>query len=136
MPNGKNKNLDLFFKALKRKPSDLVFNPWFESDDENDLDPTAPQTRLDNLKSYMAERSNAEYLLLAEALGYQGGHFSGIPMTSERIILGDVAHKGITPAHVCQTRLQRTSNTNKHANRDRDGYGHQHRHRDTNGHTD
>lgn len=103
-----------FFKSLRRRKSDLVFNPWFDSDLENDLDKNSPQKRLSNLKHYLEERTNAEYLLLAEALGYQGGHFTGIPMTSERIILGHMGHKGILPDHVCNYSLNRTSNGKKH----------------------
>ena len=110
------KHLDAFFRALKRPESDLVFNPWFESDTENDRLKTAPKKRLANLKEYLGERTDAQYLLLAEALGYQGGHFSGIPMTSERILLGHVTHKGITPEHVTTTPLTRTSNDKKHDN--------------------
>lgn len=92
----------------------MIFNPWFDSDKENDLDESGPKKRLANLKSYLSERGDAEYLLLAEALGYQGGHFTGIPMTSERIILGRMGHKGIVPDHVCNSPLSRTSNQKRH----------------------
>ncbi len=104
--------LDSFFCSLKRKKSHLVFNPWFDVDSVNDTDQTAPQKRLDNLKAYMGERLDAKYLLVAEALGYQGGHFTGIPMTSERIILGHMVAKGIFPTHVCNLPLERTSRIN------------------------
>jgi len=106
--------MELFFKHLKRKKSQLVFNPWFDSDPENDYDKTAPAKRLSNLKSYLKERTQANYLLLAEALGYQGGHFTGIAMTSERIILGNKSDVDILPSHVCHSNLQRTSNQKKH----------------------
>ncbi len=116
MAKAPRKKLIPFFDSLERDPSDLVFNPWFEADPQNDMDKSGPKKRLGNLASYLAERTQAEYLLLAEALGYQGGHFSGIPMTSERIILGHMAQKGISPDHVCTKTLHRTSNRNKHEN--------------------
>lgn len=103
-----------FFKLLHKSEAKQVFNPWFEVDKENDIDKTSPEKRMFNLKCYLEERTNAEYLLLAEALGYQGGHFTGIPMTSERIILGHKTDQGIVPDHVCHSQLYRTSNKNKH----------------------
>ena len=98
-----------FYNSLKRKKTDSVFNPWYECDDENDTDDNCSNKRLNNLKAYLNERKNAEYLFVAEALGYQGGHFSGIPMTSERIILGHKTNIGILPKHVCNSQLERTS---------------------------
>lgn len=41
--------------------------------------------RHENLRKYLLMRENANYILIAEAPGYQGCHFSGIPMTSERL---------------------------------------------------
>lgn len=108
--------MDSFFNSLARAGSNDVFNPWFDHDIENDINRQAPETRRGNLKKYLDERRNAKYLLLAEALGYQGGHFTGIPMTSERIVLGNKAKLGIFPSHVCSQKIDRTSNQNIHEN--------------------
>lgn len=78
-----------------------VFNPWRDRDRENDAGPGAPEIRLRHLKRYLEGRlKSAKYLLMGEAIGYQGGHFSGIAMTSERILLGYKRKEGINPEAV------------------------------------
>lgn len=100
-----------FISSLKYNPEGL-FNPWYHRDEEHDETDEAPEIRRNQLKTYLAERiEKAKYLFIAEALGYQGGHFTGIAMTSERILLGHQEPKyGVRPDHVFRTiKPQRTS---------------------------
>jgi uracil-DNA glycosylase len=83
------KRLNAFLRLLKKSPSGPVFNPWWQIDEENDIGPHSPAIRRKHLAVYFRERlGKARLLIVGEALGYRGGHFSGIPMTSERILLG------------------------------------------------
>ena len=86
-----------FMKLLKNSPAGAVFNPWHHRDPQHDAAADAPIIRREQLASYMAERQKATVILLAEALGYQGGHFSGIPMTSERLLLGTCGTRDLGP---------------------------------------
>ena len=99
-----------FVAGLADYRSVAVFNPWGESDPHNDLDLHGPAIRRRQLTAYLQERiGRAKILLVAEAIGYQGGHFSGIPMTSERLLLGGLRHKGLGPEDVFPQAAQRTS---------------------------
>lgn len=100
-----------FVTALSGYRSQDVFNPWSDVDTENDLDDQGPQIRRRQLLHYLSERIGvADSLLCAEAIGYQGGHFSGIPMTSERLLLGGLQHKKLHAGMVFQgIKPQRTS---------------------------
>jgi len=91
-----------FIQSLSKKPTKHLFNPWFERDNENDVNSDAPAIRRRQLSHYLSERvGRAKYLFIAEALGYQGGHFTGIAMTSERILLGHQTDKyGVKPKDV------------------------------------
>jgi len=81
--------LDKFLRLLKASPPGPVFNPWWQIDGENDLSANCPAMRRKHLTAYFGERlGNARLAIVGEALGYRGGHFSGIPMTSERMLLG------------------------------------------------
>src|SRR5436190_9335593 len=92
--------VDHFLRLLKKSPSGAVFNPWWEVDRENDIGRIAPIIRRQQLRAYVKERlGRAKLVVIGEALGYRGGHFSGIPMTSERMLLRKQRHivEGIKP---------------------------------------
>jgi uracil-DNA glycosylase len=94
------KQLDKFLRLLKASPSGAVFNPWWEIDEENDFGPHSPAIRRKHLAVYFRERlGKARLAIVGEALGYRGGHFSGVPMTSERMLLHKQRHiiAGIKP---------------------------------------
>jgi hypothetical protein len=104
--------INTLFNLLKNTPKGAFFNPWYQCDDNHDISKRAPEIRKKHLKTYLKERiGKAKYLFIAEALGYQGGHFTGIAMTSERILLGH--HKSVhgIPANGAFTSIpfQRTS---------------------------
>ena len=85
-----------FIQQLKNSPSGAVFNPWWQVDRENDIGGRAACIRREQLRAYFCDRlGQARLALVGEALGYRGGHFTGIPMTSERILLGRNDNVGI-----------------------------------------
>lgn len=87
-----------------------VFNPWYDWHRGVDANCTAPMIRRRHLEQYLGLRKRAPYLLVGEALGYRGGRFSGIPMTSERILLNHLADRGIRASDVTgDLAVQRTS---------------------------
>jgi len=100
-----------FVASLSHYQGEAVFNPWKDVDREHDYGTLGPEIRRRQLLGYLQERIGvADTLLCAEAIGYQGGHFSGIPMTSERLLLGGLQHKNLDPKMVFQAFLpQRTS---------------------------
>ena len=109
------KEIDDFLRLLKTSPSGAVFNPWWEVDERNDVGHNAPVIRRNQLRAYLEERlGKSKVAIIGEALGYRGGHFSGIPMTSERILLGKKKGSGIELEHVFSSiKPRRTSKSKK-----------------------
>jgi len=103
-------SIDQFIARLREFRAPNVFNPWAAFDPAHDATPRAAEIRARQLTAYLAERAApARLLLVAEAAGYQGARFSGIAMTSERILLGHLAAKGIAPDAVLRAPITRTS---------------------------
>jgi uracil-DNA glycosylase len=103
-------SIEMFVRLLKQSPSGSVFNPWWQVDKQNDIGRNAPAIRRKHLRAYLHKRlGKIQLVVIGEALGYRGGHFTGIPMTSERMLLGKKRDDGIAPEHVfssltpCQT---------------------------------
>jgi uracil-DNA glycosylase len=94
-------SLEKFVGLLKQSPPGAVFNPWWQVDRQNDIGRNAPAIRRRHLGAYLHKRlGKVQLVVIGEALGYRGGHFTGIPMTSERILLGKKETAGIKPEHV------------------------------------
>jgi len=84
----KNTPVTDFVLSLSRFRADNVYNPWADFDPDYDV-AYARSIRKTQLTRYLERRiENARILLVAEACGYQGGRFSGIAMTCERMLLG------------------------------------------------
>ena len=103
--------VDQFIEQLQAFPSlPNVFNPYADFDEDNDVSTQAREYRSEHLRRYLAERvGKAKLCLIAEAPGYQGCHFSGIAMTSERILLNHQAKNGVRSDHVIAEGAKRTS---------------------------
>jgi hypothetical protein len=105
-----SKSIDEFLRLLKKLPSGAVFNPWWEADEQNDVGPNAPAIRRKQLRAYLHKRlGKATLTVIGEAVGYRGGHFSGIPMTSERLLLGRNKQFQLKPGDFFDINPRRTS---------------------------
>ncbi len=103
-----------FVEQLQRLPElTSVFNPWRDFDVVNDSGPTAPLVRASQLVRYLEQRvKTTKLVLIAEAPSWRGAKFTGIAMTSERILLNE--QPGV-PANAALRRLgERTSCPSKY----------------------
>ena len=102
-----NDNLTHFLTALSAYKGENVFNPWRDTDTDYEVG-RAVSIRQEQLMDYLTRRiGRAKILLIAEACGYQGGHFSGIAMTCERMLLNQ--HPKVTSRMILGREGTRTS---------------------------
>ena len=100
-------DLNQFLTGLAGYQGENTFNPWDDHDERYEIE-NAVAIRRKNLEDYLALRlGKARILLIAEACGYQGGHFSGIAMTCERMLLD--LHPVVDSAMVLGHQGNRTS---------------------------
>lgn len=99
-------------KAYNTSSNSLnVYNPWKDFDGVYDIGKKSAQIRCAQLEGYLRLRvPYAKYIFVAEALGFQGGHFTGIAMTSERMMLGHHKNKKLIPSLVMSGSAERTIN--------------------------
>ncbi len=85
------KRVDDFIKKLQNFNTSVferkIFNPWLNYD-ENDISNNAPSLRSKNLKKYLLNSQAAKYILIAESPS-TGARFTGIAMTSEKVIFSN-----------------------------------------------
>ena len=74
-----------FLRLLTQPCGPHTFNPWTDLDPTTDAEPDAPTQRLVRLRAHLD--CSPHSILIGEAPGYQGCKVSGIPFTSERLIL-------------------------------------------------
>ena len=100
-----------FVDWLGQYRGELVHNPWGEVNSDLEIvrsDFDAAQVRRNNLTAYLLPRlGRSKIFVVAEAVGYQGGRFSGIAITCERMLLDK--HKTIRAHQITPVTLQRTS---------------------------
>ncbi|WP_299142756.1 uracil-DNA glycosylase [uncultured Dialister sp.] len=100
-------DLNQFLNGLSGYKGENTFNPWADHDERYEIE-KAVAIRRKNLEDYLTLRlGKARILLIAEACGYQGGHFSGIAMTCERMLLD--LHPVVDSAMVLGRKGSRTS---------------------------
>ena len=101
------KEISNFIEKLAAYHANLVCNPWRDEDPTLDIDGAA-EIRRGNLVAYLARRiGRARVLFIAEACGYQGGRFTGIAMTCERMLLS--RHPAVSAEMVFGREGRRTS---------------------------
>lgn len=77
--------LSRFMRLLCVECTADVFNPWTDRDPRYDAALNGPEARRERLRAHLS--AEPALILIGEASGYQGCHVSGIPFTSERLLM-------------------------------------------------
>lgn len=75
------KQTEKFINLLKETKIKGYFNVWNQTSEKDKLK-NADEIRCNNLRNFLIDRENAEYIIIGEAPSY-GARYTGIPMTSE-----------------------------------------------------
>jgi uracil-DNA glycosylase len=84
MPGRNDRFAERFVQLLQQFSAPHVFNPWAERN-RDDLPRNGPKARRQRLAAHLSIA--AAQVLIGEAPGYQGCRISGIPFTSERLLM-------------------------------------------------
>lgn len=76
--------MDSLFSAISEFTSPNVFNPWRDADPLDVDRDIGARKRLERL--WLHFNCDPEFLLIGEAPGYQGCHFSGVAFTNEALL--------------------------------------------------
>ncbi|MBW3592801.1 MAG: uracil-DNA glycosylase [Actinobacteria bacterium] len=95
----------LFVAALARAEIGSTFNFYAEVE--------GGELRRERLRTYLAARADAPYLLVGEAAGYRGARVSGLAFTSERQLTGSgaaeatatIVHEGLAALGISESTL-------------------------------
>ena len=92
-----------FQKLLKSYRAAGVFNPWGQCGADDEPSRNDPTLRCRRLAAHLATR--AEQVLIGEASGYQGCRVTGIPFTSERLVIAGMIPRIAADARGTPARL-------------------------------
>jgi len=85
-----------FLQLLRGYRAAGVFNPWGQCAEDDEPSRNGPGQRCRRLAAHLT--TTAEQILVGEASGYQGCRVTGIPFTSERLVMAGMIPRVETPA--------------------------------------
>ena len=83
--SARNRKLNAWVKRIAAVSMPNVFNPWKQRN-ELDVGADGPGLRVKRLKLHL-DNPSAKILMVGEAPGHLGAKYSGIPFTSERLLI-------------------------------------------------
>lgn len=98
MLSTKDQELGRLLDQIRDFSSPNVFNPWSDADPLDAYGKEGASHRIARLVQHF--HCMPRFLLIGEAPGYQGCHFSGVPFTNEALLL-----EGAVPRVPCHVRI-------------------------------